>query len=193
MKQKQSPDIFWFTPNKKIKWFYYGMNACFLIAILAFIVLLNMSDKPVSDELMHISIYMLILLSAIISLGNQIYKNMINKRLGISGRLMIIEDQHGNAEISPIHQSYKVANMGILVNDSYFTLGNEHKLLSINKREFEEKLVPALKFMNVMGEWGYFKYRMANMNKSSTLFFTLIVVISILAIYGYFVFDTKPN
>ncbi|GAA6135158.1 hypothetical protein NBRC116188_19480 [Oceaniserpentilla sp. 4NH20-0058] len=82
---------------------------------------------------------------------------------------------------------------GILVEDTFFIIGHEHKILSINKQEYQNTLLPMIADMNRMNEWGYFKYRMANMNKNSTLFFSLIMLISILAIYGYFMFEGKTS
>lgn len=191
--QNPQPDIFWFSPNKKINYLFFVMIACMVVAALCIVALLILTDKPITTALLHEVSFILVFIAAITALASLGIKNMINKRIGLSGRLLIIEEKNGREAILPIQQCYIVGNLGVLVDDLLFPLGNENKMLSINQHEYQTQLKPALKQMKHMGEWQYYKYRLANMNKNSATFLGLMILISIMALYGYFLFDIKAD
>lgn len=192
MKQNQ-PDIFWFTPNKQLKILIAIMFACIAASLVCLALIFLNSDKNITKTDIELFIFASLFMTSLGLLAAQVFRAMIGKTLGIKGSLLLIEDKQKNVAIRPYHEAWYVAQRGILIDDMFFILGNSEKILSIDKTQFRSRLTPILKNMKTMSDWGYFKYRLANMNKESTLFSGLFLFIIILALYGYFVLELKAS
>lgn len=185
MSLPDNANVFWFTPNKQLKLFIWIFAACILGCFISFAALFYSSDKSITDEFLELLVFGVLFLINLMLLGGFIFYQLLNKQLGISGRLILIQNNKGETAISPLSHAYYVGERGILVEDMFFIIGHEHKILSLDKDEYRDTLLPTLPQMGSMGEWGYFKYRMANMNQESTLICLLFTSISILCLYGY--------
>lgn len=191
--EEKTSDIFWFTPNKQLKLLIIIMFVCIVLSITCLALIFLRSDKTITKSDIELFIFSSVFMITLGLLAAQIFRAMISKKLGIKGRLLLIEDKQKNIAIKPYHEAWNVAQRGILIDDMFFNLGNPEKILSIDKNEFNSKLVPILNNIKTMNEWGYFKYRLANMNKESTLFSALFLFIIVLSLYGYFALELKAN
>lgn len=169
---------YWFDKNKKVKrlLFILGGLVLMILALATFIFLeLDVKNK-LADDSSELPYFVLSFLNIIILFTYVLYTQQ-SKKLGIAGRLLLVEAAKGKTAIAPLEQSYFVNKRGILVEDVFFPLGTD-QLKFLDKMQYKTYLKPRLPQLQTMNEWGYFKYRLANMNQEAWM--TLLLTIPML-------------
>ncbi len=168
---------FWFEKNKKIHHLllFLGAISVVIIALGAYIVTGLKPTKQV-EFAYHDMLFLVAFLNIIVLFTYVIYTQQ-SKKLGIAGRLLLVERKKGQTAIAPLEHSFLVNKRGILVEDVFFPLGTD-QLKFLNKEQYKQYLKPRLTQLQTMNEWGYFKFRLANMNQEASV--TLLLTIPLL-------------
>jgi len=175
---------FWFSVNKKVTYLIWGFAFLIVTTVMLFIALMNssnMSTQKLLDDPSFIKVS-IILLYCFFICAPLLMRRPFQSRLGIAGRLILVNHKSEKTAISPLDQVYRVGERGLLVEDFLFLLGSQ-QLNFIDEKESEQFLKPRLPHMKQMSEWGYFKYRLANPDKDSIIFIALLTPVVITSLF----------
>lgn len=156
---------FWFADKKSL---YYVMWLLPVMHVVSSIVLYGLSETEGFEEGRTELLLMWLLLTSILVPVFLMLKFNLQKQLGISGTDVLIRDPQGQVTQLPIEQTKLVGQRGVLLNGVFKVFGNEQQRF-IDKQEYQSYLEPYLKYMKVMSEWEYIKYRLNNLDKESLL------------------------
>ena len=173
---------FWFSPAKIVKWLRLGFIASSVLMTICLLLLMGVVEN-VSFEL---PILVLLLFLTIFIPGWFVIQTQFNKRLGISGRLLMVADKNKPTAMAPLHEVIKVGERGLLVEDTLFNYCNNAQYKFIDKEEFERYLTPRLKGMKQISEWEYIKLRWQQRHKESMMMCASMIPALIMIVYMSF-------
>ena len=172
---------FWFQDSfiSKYSTWILSIN-CLLILTGLYLMSTFLNFKSSSDELN----FYLLCLSIPTMMIPIIVINYLNKkkRLGIAGRLMLVEKPGGQTLIKQVQEIIKVGERGILIDNTLYDFGGKNGKF-LNNLEFKHYLEPRFSVMKTMTEWEYFKFRINNPNKESKFKFLSFIPATLLLSY----------